>query len=349
MALVFPPPAAPSTVAGLLPPPAKAPVRHVVAIIAVVALIALSMLIDAGAMFIVPFVFALVVPFEKLFPRHRGQRIRRPYWRTDIAWALSSPALSAVTLVFAIAVALLTFAWVPGLILQPLVAQIPPAAMPFVGILLFDFVSYWAHRWAHEVPILWRFHAVHHSPATMDWVSGFRTHPAEGAILAPPFIILVTAGFDATFTGLLAIIQIFLGLFLHANVRWRMRWIQRLFVTPEFHHWHHSNVPAAHHTNYSIFLPLWDIVFGTYRVPRRQRPMVYGISEPIPDSVAGQLCWPFRSIENPWRWAWQSLVHPRRSARRSLAVVGEIVRAAWQSSRRPTHSARSLDRNATFR
>ena len=47
-------------------------------------------------------------------------------------------------------------------------------------VALFDLAIYWAHRWSHEVPALWRFHAVHHSTEHLDWISGFRNHPLDG-------------------------------------------------------------------------------------------------------------------------------------------------------------------------
>ena len=112
-------------------------------------------------------------------------------------------------------------------------------------------------------------------------------------MLGPPFALLIGAGFSAQFTGLLAAVQIVTGIFLHANVRWRWRPLHRIVITPEFHHWHHSNEPAAHNTNYSVFLPVWDMVFGTYRVPSDQRPQAYGVSDHVPEGVIRQLLHPF--------------------------------------------------------
>ena len=75
-----------------------------------------------------------------------------------------------------------------------------------VGFLLFDFVGYWTHRLAHEVPFMWRFHAVHHSPEHMDWVSGFRIHPFDGIAIAPAFFFLIGAGFDAELAGIFVVL-----------------------------------------------------------------------------------------------------------------------------------------------
>ena len=240
-----------------------------------------------------------------------------------------------LTIAVAVPIAIASLIWIPALLVNPLVGMIPAVAMPFVGILLFDFTIYWAHRWSHEVTFLWRFHAIHHSTKTLDWVSGFRNHPLEAAILAPPFVFLVVAGFSAEFAGALAVIQIITGLFLHANVRWRWRPLHRIVITPEFHHWHHSNDDGAHNSNYSVFLPLWDIAFGTYFMPAGRRPETYGVDEYIPDGVMAQLAHPMRGMRNPL----SVLRHPLRSTRDGYRFSREILHQVWRTSRRPTHSA----------
>jgi sterol desaturase/sphingolipid hydroxylase (fatty acid hydroxylase superfamily) len=269
--------------------------------------------------------FVLVVPFEKLYPRHRGQRIRRPALGTDIAYAIANPALNVVSIVVGVFVGLLSLAWLPALLLRPLVAMLPAAITPFVGIVLFDLAIYWVHRWSHEVPFLWRFHSIHHSTTTLDWVSGFRNHPFDGAILAPPFVFLLAAGFSPEFSGALAVVQIVTGLFLHANVRFRWKPLHRVVITPEFHHWHHANELDARNTNYSAFLPLWDILFGTYFMPKDRRPAHYGVDEPIPAGMGAQLLHPLRgapSVPRALRHPWRSL----RALGRGVVAVGRDVR-----------------------
>ncbi len=259
----------------------------------VLAAIAGALALDVTAALLVPVLFVLVVPFEKLFPRHR-QRLRRPGLATDIAYGLTQPLLVPVGIAVALIVGVLSLAWLPGLAVRPLVEALPPGARTVLGVVLFDLVAYWAHRASHEVPLLWRFHAVHHSTVHLDWVSGLRNHPLDGALLAPPFVFLIAAGFGAELTGVLAVVQIVTGLFLHANVRWRWRPLHRLVITPEFHHWHHANEADAHNTNYSIFLPVWDLLFGTYFMPAGRRPSVYGVTPPLPGGLVAQLLYPLR-------------------------------------------------------
>ena len=84
-------------------------------------------------------------------------------------------------------------------------------------------------------------------------------------------------------------------MFAHVNVRWRLRPLWKVIMTPEFHHWHHSNTPESIHANYSVGLPIWDIIFGTYYMPEDRRPEVYGHDEDMPETVSGQWLWPFKA------------------------------------------------------
>lgn len=293
--------------------------------------IGLSLYFEFGAFIVIPLLFVLVVPFEKMFPRHRGQRLRRPNLSLDLSWALAAPAMNVIGGGVALVVGLISLAWLPGLAIRPLVGMLPAAVLPFVGLALFDMAVYWVHRWLHEVPALWKFHSIHHSTEQLDWISGFRNHPFDGAIVAPPIFFLFAAGFPIVFTGVLALVQVALGLFLHANVRWRLRPLHRLVVTPEFHHWHHANEVEAHNSNYSAFLPLWDMLFGTYYVPRNKRPMRYGVSDDMPMTMVGQIAFPFRGVRSPR----QMLRHPWRSLGDGRRTVGRVVRGVWRSTTRP--------------
>ena len=303
--------------------------------------IVVSLIIDLEPLSVLGILFVLVVPIEKLYPRHRGQKIRRPELGTDMAWALLLPLMTPIGGAVAFAVAIVSLAWLPGLAIRPLVAMIPASIAPFVGIALFDLAIYWIHRWSHEVPLLWRFHAVHHSTEKLDWVSGFRNHPVDGALVAPPFVFLLAAGFSAEFSGILVVIQVVTGLFLHANTRLLLRPFHKIVITPEFHHWHHANEPDAFNHNYSVFLPLWDLMFGTYFMPKGRRPQVYGIDEEMPQGVIAQFRHPFRGMGNPLVLVWRGIRHPLRSTRDLARLVRPILAQIWRSTRRPTRRVRS--------
>jgi sterol desaturase/sphingolipid hydroxylase (fatty acid hydroxylase superfamily) len=276
--------------------------------------------------------FVLVVPFEKLYPRHR-QPVRRPMLATDLAWSVLSTPLSVVAFVGAAIISIASLVWLPALLLRPIVDALPDLLRVAVGVILFDLVTYWAHRFGHEIPLWWRFHRIHHSTLHLDWVSGFRNHPLDGVLLAPAFVFLLVAGFSPELSGALVVVQVVTGLFLHANVRFRWRPLHRVVITPEFHHWHHSNEPDAHCSNYSVFLPLWDIVFGTYFMPRDRRPAEYGVDGPVSIGVVGQLIDPFRGLPDA-----------RAIVRHPIAAIRHAVRVALGGLRLMRHILRTRPR-----
>ena len=283
---------------------------------------------------IVIFLFIVVVPFERLFPRQKHQGFKRPHLDLDIGYAMAAPFLNIIALAVGIFVGIVSLAWIPGLLIAPYVAMIPSQYKLIVGILLFDMTTYWAHRFYHEVPILWKFHSIHHSTEHMDWVSGFRGHPFDGTLIVPAIVFLLAAGFETEQIGFLAIFQIVFGLFLHANVRFRFKIFDRFIMTPEFHHWHHSNEEDAIWSNYSTFLPLWDMLFGTYFMPKDdRRPQIYGVDEIVPMTMAEQLKYPFEGKKNPLRFfrhplrsIWSILRHPFRSMGSGFKFTGRMIK-----------------------
>ena len=126
-------------------------------------------------------------------------------------------------------------------------------------------------------------------------------------------------------------VQIVLGLFLHANVRLRLRPLHRLIMTPEFHHWHHSSEEDAIWSNYSTFLPLWDMIFGTYYMPKDKRPTIYGVEEVMPMTMVEQLRYPLVGMGNPLRW----LRHPFQSLKAMFVGLWGILGMMKRSALRP--------------
>ncbi len=94
---------------------------------------ALSVVMDASAPLALVLLFVVVVPFEKLFPRHRNQRVRRAGLGTDLAFALATPLISAVGLVVALIAGVASSAWLPGLAFRPVVRALPSSLLIIVG------------------------------------------------------------------------------------------------------------------------------------------------------------------------------------------------------------------------
>jgi sterol desaturase/sphingolipid hydroxylase (fatty acid hydroxylase superfamily) len=151
-----------------------------------------------------------------------------------------------------------------------------------LALAIFEVGGYWYHRWSHEVPFLWRFHAVHHSSENLDWISAARLHPFEGffagLVIGPPLVLL---GFQPVTVPIVTTALTLWAILLHANLRW-------------YHHWHHSNHPEAWNHNYSGLFPPLDRIFGTYYQPVHRRPETYGTDDHIPDGWWAQLIHPLR-------------------------------------------------------
>ncbi len=241
-------------------------------------------------------VFILLAPVERIFRRHRYPRFR-PGLGTDVIWGLTEAAAGVVVTIVSLTAGIISLTWLPGVVIRPLVTAQPRWLLALEAVLILDVILYWAHRLQHEIPILWRFHAIHHSSERLDWIAGLRNHPLDFLAAVGPILFMLAAGWDAeTVGGVYVVLQTIVGLWSHLNVRWRLRPLHKLILTPEFHHWHHANEPDALNTNYSVFLPVWDIIWGTYYMPDDRRPQVYGTDDPVPTSgVWGQLIYPFRA------------------------------------------------------
>jgi len=238
----------------------------------------------------------LFVPVERIFPRNKEQPIFREEWREDLFYYLVSSfmvqALTFLTFIPAktvLAVAPLTAvrAWVGGL----------PFLVQFVSIMfLTDFVQYWVHRLFHRIPWLWNFHAVHHSARSMDWMAGARMHFIEIVCLRGTTVMpMVILGFSVTAMNSYILLVYLYSTFVHANVNWRFPFIEKLLVTPRFHHWHHGLEREAIDVNFAIHFPLFDRLFGTHYLPRDQWPAGYGIKgHPVPRGYLAQFAHPFR-------------------------------------------------------
>ena len=140
-------------------------------------LIITSLFYSTDGVFVVALLFVLVVPFEKLFPRHKGQRLRRKKFehrhRLCAHISIDGNCNCRCCHIYRNN----QFGLDSGLLIRPYVQQIPTDWMPIIGFLLFDFLVYWTHRFYHEIPVIWKFHAIHHSTEELDWASGFRAHP----------------------------------------------------------------------------------------------------------------------------------------------------------------------------
>ncbi len=148
--------------------------------------------------------------------------------------------------------------------------QVPVWIKLLLGVALFDFVSYWFHRLSHKVPLLWRFHRVHHSDTTMDASTNFRGHPIESFLWFGSSNILAAAifGLDLLTLGFYFFIGTFFFFIEHANFRFP-KWLDKsfglVFTTPNLHKVHHEQDQHYTDSNFSDIFILWDRLFGTFK------------------------------------------------------------------------------------
>lgn len=239
---------------------------------------------------------AVFVPLEGAFPLRRGQGAFRRGWLTDTQYFFLAHALAQVmsVAVLAPAVALGKVLAVPAL--QGAVQSLPLVVQFALCVLVADLAQYWVHRAFHRVPVLWRFHKVHHSVETMDWLAGSRLHlldviATRGLVL----LALLVAGFDEiAIYAYLALVSVH-AVFIHANFAPRARWLERWIAMPRFHHWHHGIEPEARDVNFAVHLPMIDRWFGTHHMPVDRWPGGYGLAgERAPEGWLAQLVWPLR-------------------------------------------------------
>lgn len=239
----------------------------------------------------------LFIPVERLFPRRKGQPLFRTEWREDLFYYLVSSLMVQVLTFLSMAPANAVLSHTGWTSFRALVAsQWVPAQI--LEIMFFtDLVQYWVHRAFHRVPALWRFHAVHHSAQTMDWMAGARMHFVEILALRGTTVIpMVILGFSGLAMHLYILLVYVHSTFVHANVGWNLERVGKLLVTPRFHHWHHGIEKEAIDVNFAIHFPLFDRLFGTHHLPKGQWPTGYGIEgHPVPKSYWKQFLYPFKS------------------------------------------------------
>jgi sterol desaturase/sphingolipid hydroxylase (fatty acid hydroxylase superfamily) len=176
----------------------------------------------------------------------------------------------------------------------PLVAQLA------LALVIGELGNYWFHRWQHEHELLWRFHAVHHSAERLYWLNAARFHPLDLIPLyATWYVPLVALGCPAPVLALFAMFDAVFGMLQHGNVEVRLGPLNWLFSMAEPHRWHHSRTLAEANNNYGSNLLVWDLVFGTFFLPRdRESPAVLGIGD-MPAFPRGWLA----QVAAPFRWA----------------------------------------------
>ncbi len=196
----------------------------------------------------------IFVPLEGWWPR----RVASPSARTIAA---------CVGLLF---VDVLVMEWIGGTILDAIagfgaIAAGADGLRIAAALLLAGVAGYAVHRGLHRVPWLGRFHAMHHAPVHLHWLEAWRQHPVDfvihGVVVGLPGALLGASLAD--FAAVVLLRKTYTT-FLHANLRWRLRGLERYVATPDYHALHHSHALADRDRNFAGMLPVLDRLFGTH-------------------------------------------------------------------------------------
>jgi sterol desaturase/sphingolipid hydroxylase (fatty acid hydroxylase superfamily) len=173
-----------------------------------------------------------------------------------------------------------------------------------VAVVLLDLMAqYGAHWLLHKVPVLWRFHVVHHSDTHVDATTGTRLHPGDFAVREViALLALFLTGAPLAFYLFYRIVTVFFTFMTHANIALPARLdaaLSRIFVTPNMHKFHHHHEMPWTDTNYGGILSVWDRLFGTF-VEGDPHQIVYGVDvadAARDEDVLHQFALPFRGLK----------------------------------------------------
>jgi sterol desaturase/sphingolipid hydroxylase (fatty acid hydroxylase superfamily) len=244
--------------------------------------------IAVGPLLYAALVAAVFVPLEAFAPLRRNARLRIAL-RTDVLFATLGAVLTRGAL-FVLAGA--TLHATDALALEGPLADLPALVAIPLGLAYFELAGYAYHRLAHRSSFLFRFHAVHHSSTTMDWLAGFRQHPLEiAAMTLVQNLPLVLLGLPLGEHALVVLVLRLNTLFVHSNTRTPC-WLGWFVATPRFHHRHHD--VEGHRANFATLFPWIDRMFGTFDRRDGERFGLEAAPRPEPGFFA-LLVAPFRS------------------------------------------------------
>jgi len=247
--------------------------------------------------FAISFLFSMLIfiPIEKAFALKKDQKLLRAGWQTDLSYFFVSHLLIQFIFLWTNAFAETAFGWAATARLHASVRSLPIWLQFLMATFLADLFQYWAHRLHHKIGFLWKFHAIHHSSESMDWLAGSRTHLGEVFMTrALVMVPLYVCGFSEQALNAYVILVGVQAVAIHANVWFNFGPLRYIFATPQFHHWHHAKDSEYCDANYAVHLPVIDMIFGTFKCPNGEWPAEYGVvsGEP-PASFWKQMLHPF--------------------------------------------------------
>lgn len=226
----------------------------------------------------------IFIILEKVFPYTKGQKIFREGFFYDFFLYTIAQSYILGLIIFGLLAYIKTNT---DLYQYSIIGGWPIWLQILFFLFTHDLYIYWFHRWQHNNKFLWRIHEAHHSPKTVDWLSGSRSHSLEilinQTVEFAPIILLGAAPVVPAIKGMIDAVW---GMFIHSNIDARMGKLQYFINGPEMHRWHHSDDEGKEYqNNYGTKFAFWDWIFGTayFPDPKIKKPIQYGISRDMPE------------------------------------------------------------------
>ncbi len=187
-------------------------------------------------------------------------------------------------------------------------------ALPFY-LFIDDVLQYWYHRSAHEYEFLWKLHRPHHQAEEMGFFISYR-NAALYYLLMPNIwwvgIVTFLGGAKGVALGLILKQLVIIGS--HSTISWDsflykykifnplMTVLERIFITPAFHHAHHGKSMrdsiSDPNGNYGNMFSIWDQLFGTATFTRKF-PTEYGLENDPKEHWTAAYFYPVVSSNDP--------------------------------------------------
>ncbi len=240
--------------------------------------------------------FTGVIGLEVLWPR-RGSP--RPSWESRI----KAGVFWAIYICITIAIMFAVGGLLAKLHFEPLFPSLTPPGVPIVvgaiaaaalAAVIGDGFYYWFHRLQHASPLLWRFHATHHSVRELSGIATyhhFSEAPLKALLYGVPLSLFIT---DPFAVPLLSWILLIHGHYLHSPTGLNFGPFGKVMMDNRYHRIHHSMNPEHFNRNFGVVTPLWDWLFRTAHFPKQNEWPDTGLDDrPEPDTIVNFLIGPF--------------------------------------------------------
>ena len=279
--------------------------------------------------------FSFLAVWEWLTPKRQLTQVKLKRWFNNLSLVISSTIIARLIVpTAAISIAYLTEQNQWGIANALDLPFITKAILTFI---LLDLAIYIQHPIFHVLPILWRFHRVHHSDLDCDVTTGLRFHPIEILIsILIKFIAITAIGAPVLAVIAFEVVLNLMSMFTHSNIRLNEKFerILRWFiVTPDMHRLHHSTRENETNSNFSFNISLWDRVFGTYLANPHtsHHEMIIGLNryrEPEWQTLRGLISLPFNDEVHGY-----AINHRDTINTDELAEVNKLVKEQTSSLR----------------